>query len=178
MTDKRDIATAILAVAQGIIGSQRKNQHGDAENSFRMIADLWSAYLSTAHGNENVLVTIVDVAHMMTLLKIARSMHGDPRHTDHYVDAAGYSALAGMLAGAGDPSKGKETPSDDPVGDFQAGKGHAPKPKWLVEQEANDRLNAKIKERIGDLEREPPLLTPEQRAQLEKYGYLLMKPPL
>lgn len=100
MTDKRNNAGGILQAAHRCIMAERKNQHGDAEDSFQMIAALWSAYLDSVRPDDSKALTPRDVAHMMTLLKVSRSIHGDPAHADHYVDAAGYQALAGMLAGA------------------------------------------------------------------------------
>lgn len=109
MTDKREIAQNTLQTALDVVMKQRQNAHGDAEDSFSMIADLWDAYLRSAHDKaihqpvEPLLdgrkfrLSAFDVAQMMVLLKIARSVHGDKSHADHYVDAAGYSALAAML---------------------------------------------------------------------------------
>lgn len=59
-------------------------------------------------------------------------------------------------ADVGDPSKGKETP----IGDAPRFVTNTPRPGETLEQRAA---------RIG--------LTPEEQAQLEKYGYLLMNPP-
>ena len=77
----------------------REDQYGNPEDSFQMIADLWSSYLE-----ENI--TSVDVANMMILLKIARNK-SNPSHTDNYVDMCGYSALGYELQ-----SKNKDHISD------------------------------------------------------------------
>lgn len=72
-----------------------------------MIGDLWTQYLrhTTMHRTTGDIVTIddlaitpVDVAHLMNLLKVARSTLGDPKQVDNYIDAAGYESLAGALA--------------------------------------------------------------------------------
>jgi hypothetical protein len=34
---------------------------------------------------------------MMEMLKIARSVYGDPANRDNFVDSIGYAALAGMM---------------------------------------------------------------------------------
>jgi hypothetical protein len=62
---------------------------------------LWRTYIS--HVEERPYDSSIlphDVANMMILVKIARSMYGD-YHEDNFVDAAGYAALAGMLAPQG-----------------------------------------------------------------------------
>ena len=70
--------------------------YGDAEDAFGMIADLWNAYLKgRLHGTT---LTQVDVAVLMSLLKVARQAY-DPANVDHYVDIAGYIACGGEIAG-------------------------------------------------------------------------------
>lgn len=83
-------AGSILKEASEIVDGSRRATHGSPERTFHKIASMWSAYLG-------VPITTVDVAHMMTLLKIARSQHGEPV-PDHYIDGAGYQGLAGELA--------------------------------------------------------------------------------
>lgn len=80
----------ILAEAGRLVTGDRAQAYGPAEVSFNRIADLWSVYL-------DLEVTAVDVAHMMTLLKISRSK-GDPAGVDNWIDIAGYAALGGELA--------------------------------------------------------------------------------
>jgi hypothetical protein len=84
-------ASSILTEASKIVDGARRSTHGAAERSFAKIATMWSAYLGST-------ITPVDVAHMMTLLKIARSQCGAENNADHYIDGAGYQALAGELA--------------------------------------------------------------------------------
>ena len=84
-----DILKQASDIAQG-----KRSQHG-AENSFAMIARLWSAYLQEAASLPGSL-TDVDVAQMMVLLKVARSVCGG-HNLDNYTDQAGYSAWAGHL---------------------------------------------------------------------------------
>ncbi len=83
----------ILDEAKRIITKDRAATHGNPENSFALIADLWSAYLG-------IPVCPLTVCHMMTLLKIARAK-GNPTHLDSFVDACGYEAIAGELASRG-----------------------------------------------------------------------------
>ena len=84
-----DILKQASDIAQG-----KRSQHG-AENSFAMIARLWSAYLQEA-ASMSVSITEVDVAQLMVLLKVARSVCGG-HNLDNYTDQAGYSAWAGHL---------------------------------------------------------------------------------
>jgi len=83
-------AAQIALEAAKIVDGDRRQTHGPAERSFDLVAALWSAYT----GN---LLTPVDVAQMMVLLKIARAKCGKPVE-DHFVDQCGYSTLAGEMA--------------------------------------------------------------------------------
>lgn len=74
--------------------THRGNSLGDCRVLHGRIAALWNAYLDHAEGD---CLTARDVAQMMILLKIARSM-GGAGNRDHYVDMAGYAAVAGTLA--------------------------------------------------------------------------------
>ena len=99
--DNRIIAEDVLQEALDVIMNQRQNAHGGAENSFAAIGEMWSAYLRMQGHNIPLNgISAYDVAQMMTLLKIVRATMGNGTHADHYVDAAGYNALAAMLAGA------------------------------------------------------------------------------
>ena len=90
-----DKATTILQKAIGIV-NVNTDKHGDTEASFTMIAEMWSVYIkNVAIIRGWTEVSASDVAQMMVLLKIARSAYGHGK--DNYVDAAGYTSLAGML---------------------------------------------------------------------------------
>ena len=82
--------TEILNTAKQYTTVDRASTHGGAEDSFRTIADMWTAYLGAP-------VSEADVCAMMVLLKIAR-IKGNPEHTDSWVDVAGYAALGGEIA--------------------------------------------------------------------------------
>lgn len=102
MSDNREIAKRIIIDAGNTIIKDRPGVHGSTENSFQMIADLWSAYINHTHyvrtlQRINIRLMPVDIAHMMVQLKQARALYGDASNKDNFVDAAGYSALAGML---------------------------------------------------------------------------------
>lgn len=78
----------ILLDALRTINGERQNDYGDPEDSFNVIARLWSVYLDTE-------IMPANVAHMMILLKIARGM----RKRDNWIDIAGYAALGYELTG-------------------------------------------------------------------------------
>lgn len=71
---------------------QREQQHGTKSLVLTRIAAFWSSYTGTP-------LDASDAAAMMILLKIARMQYGEV-NPDDYVDAAGYSALAGEMRGA------------------------------------------------------------------------------
>lgn len=80
----------ILNTANDIINGERKEDYGDAFDSFDRIAGLWSSYLDHC-------ISPVDVAHMMILMKVSRGTNHakfNMIHEDNLVDIAGYSALA------------------------------------------------------------------------------------
>lgn len=80
----------ILNTANDIINGERKEDYGDAFDSFDRIAGLWSSYLDHH-------ISPVDVAHMMILMKVSRGTNHakfNKIHEDNLIDIAGYSALA------------------------------------------------------------------------------------
>jgi hypothetical protein len=81
----------ILDHARQAITVDRAATHGEAEDTFALIAALWSADLG-------VQLKAVDVARLMVLFKLARAKR-NPGHADSWVDMAGYAAIAGELAG-------------------------------------------------------------------------------
>ena len=80
----------ILDTAKKYVTKDRASDHGDMEDNFTMISDLWSTYLG-------VDVKPHDVGVMMNLLKVAR-IKSNPEHPDNWVDGAGYMACGGELA--------------------------------------------------------------------------------
>ena len=85
--------TEILKKANDIINNDRQATHGKPEDSFYNIAQLWSAYL-------NHSLSVIDVAMLMTLMKIAR-VKNNTKHDDNFIDICGYSAIAGELNAGG-----------------------------------------------------------------------------
>ena len=78
--------------AKGIIGGdgQRRQDYGDALESFEAIAKLWSVVLKTD-------VTAEQVALCQAMVKMGRLLN-TPNHTDSWVDIIGYAALGGDIA--------------------------------------------------------------------------------
>lgn len=97
MASDREIAKQLTATAGKIISTERGQQHGELEPSFRLIAEWWTSYInhrrSVSDRNE---ISAVDVLEMMALVKKARNLYGKPV-PDHSVDDIGYTALAGGL---------------------------------------------------------------------------------
>ena len=79
-----NVRTQVLEEASSLINGQRASDYGEASESFKAIAEMWSAY--TGHS-----IAASDVCHMMALLKIARLRNG--AHRDSSNDACGYLAL-------------------------------------------------------------------------------------
>lgn len=82
----------ILDTAKNCVCGKREQDYGSPENNFQIIADLWGAY----YGQQ---FTALDVAMMMTLLKVARIRSGTATE-DSFVDAAGYIACGGEIVEA------------------------------------------------------------------------------
>lgn len=92
----------LLADAAQIIGHDRNDQYGNAEDSFGVIAEFWSTWLTARAGElvstmagepHSVIVTAADVANMLGLMKKARTAVGGHKR-DNYTDEIGYTALA------------------------------------------------------------------------------------
>ena len=81
----------ILAEAEKCVCSDRNLQYGDPEDNFSDIAKLWSAYLDTNLGAE-------DVAIMMCLFKIVRVKVSFYEDKDGWIDLIGYAACGGEIA--------------------------------------------------------------------------------
>ena len=85
-----------LLEAEKCVCQNRQDEYGSAEDNFKIVADLWNAYLDgCSDGNEDI--NAHDVAIMMCLLKIARIASGQAK-ADNYIDLAGYSACACEIA--------------------------------------------------------------------------------
>lgn len=89
------IGRTLLKEASDIIGTRQKI-HGNTNDTFIMIALLWSAFLFDKLDEP---IEPTEVGRMMALLKIARSKHG-AFNMDDYVDATAYMAIdANLIVG-------------------------------------------------------------------------------
>ena len=77
-----------------IVNGQREQSYGTPEDNFKMIAEMWSTYLEAD-------VSAVDVAMMMSLLKIARISTGT-FNEDSFIDLAGDAACGYEIASGHD----------------------------------------------------------------------------
>lgn len=90
----------ILEQARKCVCGDREQDYGSPEDSFQLIADLWTPYLKRKCVSEGADVTInpEDVAVLLALLKVARIGTGHGK-SDNWVDMAGYAACGGELEG-------------------------------------------------------------------------------
>ena len=88
--------TDILEKTKKLVSTDREDKHGNKVENHENIARLWSGYIQN---KTKLLINLLpeDVANMMALLKIARTQAGQ-HNIDDYVDACGYSAIAGEIA--------------------------------------------------------------------------------
>ncbi len=89
-------ADHLIKSAAELVSNDRANTHGDKRVNHQNIAAAWNFYLSIRRDPAAPL-NEVDVAHMMVLLKLARTQTGSKNPDDH-VDMVGYAAIAGELA--------------------------------------------------------------------------------
>lgn len=80
-----------LKEAKKVISGRRQDVYGNPEDSFALIAKYWSIYLMTKP--VDVVLTPLDIAHMMVLFKLARCS-GQAPSRDNYIDIQGYAAIA------------------------------------------------------------------------------------
>lgn len=93
----------ILQEAIKCVTKDRNATHGEPEDNFATIAQLWNTYLTAKwnqalreHGSVQHLVTSKDVAVLNILQKVAR-IATTPNVVDHWVDAAGYAGCGGGI---------------------------------------------------------------------------------
>jgi Cdc6-like AAA superfamily ATPase len=94
-------AVEICEHAAELIDNDRKESYGSVRENHENIARFWNAYLESRRDVVAPLEAL-DILHMMALLKIARTQTGD-FHSDNWMDAVGYMALAGEVADLKDP---------------------------------------------------------------------------
>jgi hypothetical protein len=85
----------VLESAIECVTKTRQDQHGNPENTFSIIADLWETYLCHKYSID-LTIRPEDVCAMMVLFKVGRFAIGS-KNDDNAVDGAGYFALANEL---------------------------------------------------------------------------------
>tara|TARA_Y100001963_G_C6776027_1_gene447369 strand:- start:2258 stop:2596 length:339 start_codon:yes stop_codon:yes gene_type:complete len=86
----------ILDQTKKLVSKDRNEKHGDSIINHENISRLWTGYIQNKT-KLNIIILPEDVANLMTLLKIARTQAGK-FNIDDYVDACGYSAIAGEIS--------------------------------------------------------------------------------
>lgn len=88
--------TNLLQEAEGLVYGERNLDYGHPSTNFSNIADLWNAYLSAKHTNQQGVgpyLNNIDIAALNILQKIAR-ISTNQKHMDSWKDIAGYAATA------------------------------------------------------------------------------------
>lgn len=124
-----------LEQAMGCVLRDRNNEYGEPENSFDLIADLWTAY--TGH-----VFIGSDVAAMMALLKLAR-LKRNARHLDSAVDLAGYAACFAECASAETARPVPFAPKAE-CGCCQNGNDHSPEASAEPEFQRGDKVEVQM----------------------------------
>lgn len=88
--------TEILEQTKKLVSNDREKKHGNKVINHENISRLWTGYVQNKT-NLNIVILPEDVANLMVLLKIARTQAGE-HNTDDYIDACGYSAIAGEIS--------------------------------------------------------------------------------
>jgi hypothetical protein len=84
----------LLEAAEQCVCTDRNEQYGEPEDSFKAIADLWNAYL-TNRLKTPIKLEAMDAGNMMVLFKMARAATAKVQKDDTYIDMIGYAACAG-----------------------------------------------------------------------------------
>jgi len=92
----KDEPERIRLLKKGIelTGGDRNETYGPPWDNLTACAQLWEAYLDAKFDECRVKLTAEDVAHMMVLVKMARTFYGT-YHEDSALDGAVYMAIAG-----------------------------------------------------------------------------------
>lgn len=99
MTDTQ--LEGLTRAALEIVTHNRNEQYGEPEDSFAVIAALWTGYLSAKWCNGSMgEIDAADVARMMELIKMGRRMTAKVSKADSYIDAIGYVLCEAKMAEA------------------------------------------------------------------------------
>lgn len=87
------VRAQLLSEVAELTEGARNKTHGDPVAQLACCAALWNTYLTSVFERRKCL-TATDVAMMIDLMKTSRYLNGNRYEKDHYVDKAGYSAIA------------------------------------------------------------------------------------
>jgi hypothetical protein len=97
LSTNAQLRAQFLDEVKRLVCADRNVTHGDAEDNFRVIADLWNVYLRNSKGADNTGdLSNKDVAIMMGLFKISRLM-SNVNNMENWLDLAGYAACGGGI---------------------------------------------------------------------------------
>jgi hypothetical protein len=92
-----DRRAEFLTIVESFVCRDRNITHGDAEDNFRVIAQLWNVYLHNSKCEPaSQDLNSVDIAIMMCLFKVTRLM-SNPKNMENWHDLAGYAACGGGI---------------------------------------------------------------------------------
>jgi len=91
-----ELRAEFLEQVQKLVCADRNETHGDAEDNFRVIAELWNVYIKNSPGDNCNDLNNKDVAIMMCLFKISRLM-SNVNNMENWLDLAGYAACGGGI---------------------------------------------------------------------------------
>lgn len=109
MKSVKDEREKILDDAKVCVCGHRKEDYGNPEDSFGVIAQFWNVYLGSRPGHSDPSITAGDIAVLMALLKVARVCTGTGTR-DSFVDLAGYAACGGEIFANRPQAKAAEPP--------------------------------------------------------------------
>jgi hypothetical protein len=95
-TPATETPESILEEAARVTSGDRRRDYDHATPNHARIANLWNSYL-ISRADRVAMISPLDVATMMILLKIARACHTPTR--DSYVDIAGYAKCCSQIQG-------------------------------------------------------------------------------
>jgi hypothetical protein len=90
-------AHVFLRQAADLVSGTRDRQHGAKCDNFTRISHVWNGWLRARFGRDSPTLEATDVAAMMSYMKLARTLSGEPNEDD-YKDACGYAACMGEIA--------------------------------------------------------------------------------
>ena len=93
LSTNAQLRAQFLDEVKKLVCKDRNVTHGDAEDNFRVIAELWNVYMRNSKGEE---LNNKDVAIMMCLFKVSRLM-SNVDNLENWLDLAGYAACGGGI---------------------------------------------------------------------------------